>query len=165
MVTSIITEIPISKKGELKFFEVNIPKDVTLCFDPQAVIKGNVIRDIRTIRGRNVAGTIKLQSENIADLYYNGIVTFGSSPVETLLPGYTDVIPDLLNLFFTPYYENDYKPIPQIEAMDSYILYGCYEDLLGAMLNQDVAYAISLTLWTKLKDNDKKASHDTGTGK
>jgi len=152
MVTCVIVEIPVTKKGQLNFFEVNIPKDVTLAFDTQATITGiNGIKDLRRLKGMNVAGIIKLQSENTADLYYSSLLTFGNSPVEALLPGFTDVCGDLINMFVTPYYENDYKPIPSVETIDSYTLYGCYEDLLGKDLNQNISYSVSLCLWTKYK--------------
>ena len=157
MATSIIIEIPVSKKGELKFFEVNIPKDVTLLFDTEASIMGiSRIINIRRLRSKNIAGTLKLQSENTADLHYHSLITYGNTPVESLLPGYTDVSGDVVSLFATPYYENDYKPIPTIEAMDSYTLYGCYEDLLGKEMNQDVSYIISLCLWTEVKEPVKQ---------
>ena len=157
MVTSIIVEIPVSKKGELKFFEVNIPEDVILAFDAEATIVGiSGIKDLRGLKGKNVAGTIKLQSENTADLHFNSLVTFGSSPVEDLLPGYADVSSDLINLFVTPYYENDYRPVPSIETIDSYTLYGCYEDVIGKELNRDISYTISLCIWTKLKQTTKQ---------
>ncbi len=161
MTTSIITDITITKKGELKFFEVNIPGDAILAFDPQAVIKGSGLNDLIAIAGRNTAGLLKLQSENISDLYHSSVVTFGGSDVEPLLPGYSSVVPELLTLFYTPYYQNEFRPIPQLEGVESYVLYGCYQDLIGAMLNADVAYTVSLTLWTKLKTT----GHDTGTGK
>jgi hypothetical protein len=158
MVTSIVTEIPVSKKGELVFFEVNIPKDVTLAFDAEAAIWGiSGIRDLKVLRGKNVAGTIKLQSENAEDLHYNVLITFGSSPVEVLLPGYADVNGELLNLFVSPYYQNNYRQVPSIEALDSYTIYGCYEDLIGKQLNLDITYNISLTLWTKLSVPNKKS--------
>ncbi len=161
MTTSIITDITITKKGELKFFEISIPADAILAFDPQAVIKASSITNFLPVNGRNTAGLLKLQSENISDLYYSSVVTFGGSDVEPLLPGHSSVVPELLSLFYTPYYQNEFRPIPVQEGVESYMLYGCYQDLIGAMLNTDVAYTVSLTLWTKLKTT----AHDTGTGK
>ena len=152
MVTCIIVEIPVTKKGQLNFFEVSIPKDVTLVFDTQATItRIRGIKDLNRLKGRNVAGAIKLQSENNADLYYCSLVTIGNSPVEALLPGLPDVCSDLVNLFVTPYYDNDYRSVPSLETIDSYTLYGCYEDLLGKDLNLPVSYSISLCLWIKYK--------------
>ena len=152
MVTSVVTEIQVSKKGELRFFEVNIPEDVTLAFDPEATIRGSIIKDIRNIKGMNIAGIVKLQSENKADLEYYSVVRVGSSPLEILLPGYVDVVPDLLNLFADPYYENACRRVPSVDAIDSYTLYGCYEDVIGKEMNRDISYTISLCIWTKLKE-------------
>lgn len=142
---SIIVNIPISKKGELYFFQVNIASDIAYLFDMQASITGlsaNVVAN-------NVAGMLKLQSENKADVCYSSLVTFGASPVEALLPGIADVNTELISLFVTPYYENAYREIPKGGTMDSFTLYGCYEDLIGKQLNQNLSYNISLCFWAK----------------
>ena len=156
MVASIIVEIPISKKGEMKFFEVNIPEDVTLVFDTEATIRG--ISDARFIHNANIqiiAGLLKLKSENAADLQFQSVITFGSSPVEDLLPGYAGLPNGPASLPTTPYYENSYKPVPTLNSVDSYTLYGCYEDLLGCRVNTDISYSISLCFWTKVKETAK----------
>ena len=151
MLGSIIVNIAISKKGERYFFQVNVASDIAHLFDMQAAITGisaNVVVN-------NVAGILKLQSENRADVCYSSVVTFGASPVETLLPGIADVNTELISLFVTPYYENNYREVPKGGTMDSFTLYGCYEDMIGKQLNQNLNYTVTLCFWAKTAENKK----------
>jgi hypothetical protein len=151
MLNTIIVTIPITKKGALNFFQVDIPSDVTGIFEIRAEATG--LMPPALLMGKNFGGTLKLQSESSAGLCFSYPVWFGKSPVEGLLPGMADVNDEITSLFITPYYENDCKAVSTIQLKDSYTLYGCYEDAIGLQYGSNLSYTIGLYLSVQLEAN------------
>ena len=152
----VVVKIPVTTRGTLTFFQVSIPADAESIVGIETGIVGINTPGKVNLTGKNLIGTIKLQSEQVADLCYSSQVFFGTGSLETMLPGFDSAPQDLVNLFTFPFAGSTQRGIEQVVINNSYTLYGCYEDLLGKELNQDVSYTISLCLWTKVKETVKQ---------
>ena len=139
--------LPIRKKGEHNFFEINLPSDTRFIIDIEATIIGISHLRSPSFITNNVAGSIKLQSFGRSGLCFSQLLFIGKNPIEKLFPNYSQVNSELYSLLPNCYYENDYKPVPLAGKIESYLLYGCFEDLLGKQLNIDIQYEVHIILW------------------
>lgn len=143
----IAVNIPISRKGELNFFQVNIPDDVKCITGIVAEITGfSVAPDLSK---RSLAGTLKLQSEQNSNICYSCQLFIGSNSVEDVIKGFTYAGGDIADLYPSPYSGSTFRGIQPVRIPNSYIVFGCFEDNIGRQLNQDVAYNVGLHLWTE----------------
>ena len=147
MASTITVEIPIRTKGERSYFQVNIPLSAMRITGIEGfVTKLNLPGGRKNLDG-NVAGTIKLQAENREGLSFITQLWVGDHPVEQLLPGIGSVNDQLVPLFPAPYYFNLYDEKACSRVIDSYMLYGCYQDILGVQSNVDARYLVTLCLY------------------
>ena len=146
MTGTITIAVPVTRKGQRNYFQVNIKQHAISIIGIEAFVSGITLPGGRKMLDGNVAGTVKLQAENRADLSFIVQVWAGQSPVEPLLPGLTEVCDQLIGLFPSPYYLNLYNEKACNRPIDSYMLYGCYQDILGVQSNTDASYTVTLCL-------------------
>ena len=152
----VVVNIPITKKGQQKFFQVSIPKDVHCIAGIATGISGLDGLNINEIAEKYQAGIIRIQAEHIADLCYSTEIFIGESILETEQPGFIDTIDN-------PVAGNGMQ---QVRINNSHTFYGCYVDTLGKIFSRNLSYTISLYLLTERKVQTEKANNDdTGTGK
>ncbi len=146
MTGTITVAVPVTRRGQRNYFQVNIKQNATAITGIEAFVSGIILPGGRKILDGNIAGTIKLQAENRAGLSCIIQVWTGQHTVEPLLPGLTDVCTELTSLFPEPYYFNLYDEQACKREIDSYMLYGCYQDILGVQSNTDASYTVTLCL-------------------
>lgn len=149
MATSMIITIQVTKKGERHYFQVNIPQDTISITGIEATVSGITLPNLMKDLNGDVAGTIKLQAENRPGLSFVAQVWAGAHPVEQVFPGMADLHGEICELFPFPYYCNEYSETTTSREVDSYMLYGCYEDVLGRQLSVDAKYSVALCLHLK----------------
>src|SRR4051794_40865726 len=97
----IAVHIPISRKGELNFFQVNIPDDVKRITGIVAEVAGfNAKPDLSK---RSLAGILKLQSEQSANICYSCQLFTGRNSIEDVIKGFTYAGGDIADLYPSPY--------------------------------------------------------------
>lgn len=143
----IAVNIPVSRKGEMNFFQVNIPNDVARITGIIAEINGfNVAPDLTK---RTLAGTLKLQSEQSLNICYSCQLFIGTNPIEDVIKGFTYAGGDIADLYPSPYSGSTFRGFQPVRIANSYIISGCFEDNIGRSLNQDITYNVNLHLWTE----------------
>ncbi len=146
MAGTITVDVPVRRKGQRCYFQVNIQQNITRITGIEAFVSHIALPGGRKTLDGNVAGTVKLQAENRAGLSFISQVWVGEHPIEQLLPGLEDVNGSLTQLFPSPYHLNLYDEHSCSRPVDSYMLYGCYQDILGFQSNLDAAYTVTLCL-------------------
>jgi len=142
----IAVDIPIRAKGELNFFQVNIPDDVKCITGIVAEIRGyNIVPGAV----RNLAGTLKLQSEQGSNICYSCQLFTGANAIEDIISGFTYAGGNITDLYVSRYSGSTFRDIQPVRIPNSYIVFGCFEDNIGKQLNQDVAYNVGLHLFTE----------------
>ena len=142
----IAVNIPVSRKGELNFFQVNIPNDVNRITGIVAEITGYSIAP--GLNGRTLAGTLKLQSEQNSNICYSCQLFTGTNGIEDVIKGFTYAGGDVADLYPSLYSGSTFRGIQPIRIPGSYVVFGCFEDNIGKQLNQDVTYNVGLLLYT-----------------
>ena len=148
--------VPVTKKGELIFFQVNVPQDVDRIAGIEAGICGITGLDGIELSDKFQAGIIKVQGEHTADLCYSREIYFGAGFLEKTTPGFVDTLVSPVSG----------KGMQELMITNCYTFYGCYEDTLGKQLNRNLSYNIGLYLSTERNTaTEKTIDHDTATGK
>ncbi len=143
----IAVNIPISTKGELNFFQLNLPDDVNVIQGVVADVSGfSVAPDLTK---RTMAGTLKLQSEQQSNICYSCQLFTGANGIEDTISGFTYSGGDIADLYPSVYSGNTFSGIQPLRIAGTYVLFGCFEDNIGKQLGQDVAYNVSLHLYTE----------------
>lgn len=148
MVTSVIAlKVAISRQGQQNYFQVNVPKDTARIIGIETGITGLDGVTPPEITGRQLAGQIRLQAENAANICYSAPVYLGISDLDKQLLGFDPL--------YTGWQQNlhigciDKVPDP-VTIQNSYMLYGNYTDAFGKKLNRDLRYTVGLYLWTEM---------------
>ncbi len=155
MITNVvIAKIPITKKGEQKFFQVIIPKDTDRISGIETGITGislPVGMVANDIAGKQLMGTVKLQAENSANIFYSSELFIGAGQLDTALFGFDGSVPNaaFLNWLATPHAGSAFKDSETLLVKDTAMLYGCYTDAIGKLFNKDITYTAGIYLWTE----------------
>lgn len=145
-----VIAIPITKKGELNFFQVNLPRDIDRIVGMQAGIMG--VENLFQVEERYVAGTVKVQAENVADFCYTADVAIGYTSFEVQAIGANPNYKALGDLFKLRDVDSQLKPL---RIRNSFTLYGCYQDYLIKKLENNITYTFRLYIWTETDEPDK----------
>ena len=151
----VVVKIPVTKKGELNYFQINIPKDVERITGIETGISGLSGVTAIEINDKYLAGIAKVQAENTADLCYSSEIFIGTGILEKTIPGFviTPANQSFYDLLSTP---NSGKAKQKMLIKNSHTLYGCYEDMLGKCFNRNLSYTIRLYLWTEHSEPNEK---------
>jgi hypothetical protein len=141
----IAVSIPVSRKGELNFFQVNIPDDVKGITGIVAEINGFSIAP--DLSKRILAGTLKLQAEQSAGICYNCQLFTGRNSIEDVIKGFTYAGGNVTDLYPSVYSGSTFRGIQPVQISGSYVVFGCFEDNIGNQMDQDVAYNVVLHLY------------------
>lgn len=142
----IAVDIPVYRQGEINFFQVNLPDDVKGIRGIAAEIRG--YDTIPTPGVRNLAGTVKLQSEQLSGICYTCQLFTGESAIEQdVVKGLTYAGGDIADLYPSKSSGSTFRGIQPVRISNSYVVFGCFEDNIGKLMNQDVAYTVSLLLY------------------
>jgi len=142
----IAVNIPISRKGELNFFQVNLPDDVNGITGIVAELRGfSAAPDLST---RTLAGTLKLQAEQNAGICYSCQLYTGKNAIEDIITGFTYAGGNITDLYPSVYSGSTFRGVQPVKIPNSYVVFGCFEDNIGKQMNQDVAYNLGLHLYT-----------------
>lgn len=147
-----VITLPITKKGELNFFQISLPRDIDRIVGMQAGIMG--VENLFEVTERYVAGIVKVQAENVADCCYSSEVAIGRSDFEVQTIGSIASYQPLTDMYLLRDVDSQLKPLL---IRNSFTLYGCYEDFLIKKLNAAITYTIRLYVWTETDEPDKKA--------
>ena len=144
----IAVDIPIYRKREMSFFQVNLPDDVQCITGIVAEIRG--YDTVPTPGVRNLAGTVKLQSEQLSGMCYSCQLFTGESAIEDdVVKGLTYAGGDIADLYPSKSSGGTFRGIQPVRIPNCYVVFGCFEDNIGKLMNQDVAYNVSLLLYTE----------------
>jgi hypothetical protein len=139
-----VKEIRVTKRGELNFFQVGLPRDIARITGVQASISG--ISGLLEIHDRYLAGVIKLQAESAADLCLTAEVSIGQGGLQKSIVGFNTGNSGLLQLFTAPDADSG---LHRLCIRNSYTLYGCYEEMLMKKVNASLPYTIRLFIWAE----------------
>jgi hypothetical protein len=144
-----VITVPVTKAGELNFFAINLPRDIDRIVGMQAGVSS--LNNMNAAYDRYLAGTVKVQAENYADLCYSCEISIGQGSIEKSMTGFTTPDTGLLKLFTLP---NVDTGMHQMQLEGCYTLYGCYEDVLIKALNIPVTYIVRLYVWTETDEEE-----------
>jgi hypothetical protein len=154
----IVEAIPITKKGEVKHFQVRIPENAEFISGIETAVRMKSLPSVVGFavvsdapRGA-IAGELKLQSCEEVNVFYatdavdqsakenfDKIFTPGAFPENVWTHGYKRELEEV-----------------KVDG-DTTVLAGLYRDKMGAMQNRDISYDVFLYVWYKLKT--KKDDH------
>lgn len=143
----IAANIAISKMGELKFFQVNLPGDVSTITGIAGDIRGYSVAPVST--GRMLAGTLKLQSELQAGICYSCQLFTGRNAIEDIIRGFTYTGGNVADLYPSPYSGGTFRGIQPVRIPGCHVLFGCFEDEIGKQTATDTSYIVSIYLYTE----------------
>ncbi len=136
---SITITLPITKKGELQFFQMLIPKDVDRIVGMEVGISGCSGLDPNWPPDRYEVGVLKVQAEQVSNLCFSTEIGMGAGLLEGFTPGFTCAL----------HPPNSGKGMHPVLIRNSYTLYGCYEDTLAKRFGTEMNYTITLVVWTE----------------
>jgi hypothetical protein len=142
----IAVDIPVTGKGEINFFQVNIPDDIKRITGIIAEVKG--FSGVAIV-ARNLVGTLKLQTEQGSNICYSCQLFAGSNAISDSIGGFTYAGGNIADLYPSRYSGSTFRGIQPVRISGSYVVFGCFEDNIGRQLNQDAAYTVSLLLYTE----------------
>ncbi len=145
-----VITIPITKKGELNFFQINLPRDISRIVGMQAGIMG--VENLFAVSQRYVAGIVKVQAEQIASFCYSSEVAIGYTDFEVQPIGSIALYKPLAIPYSLRGVDSQLKPLL---IRNSFTLYGRYEDLLIKKLNAGITYTFRLYVWTETDEPGK----------
>ncbi len=140
----VVVTVRITKANELNFFQVNLPRDIDRIVGMQA--GAMAFDNINPLTDRYVAGIIKVQAENYADLCYSSEMSVGQGAPQTNMTGFNTSKAELLALFSKPDADTG---MHAMRLTGCYTLYACFEDKLIKVLNMPITYTARLYVWTE----------------
>ena len=141
----IAVNVAISRKGELNFFQVNIPDDVKGITGIVAEING--FSAAPDLSKRTLAGTLKLQAEQSSGICYSCQLFTGRNGIEDVIKGFTYAGGNITDLYPSVYSGSTFRGIQPVRINGSYVVFGCFEDNIGRQMNQDIAYNVALHMY------------------
>jgi len=147
MITGIlVSQVIVSKQGQQLFFEVTIPADTTSIIGIETSV--TALQGVSDTGANRMAGNLKLQAENAANLCYSTEVIIGNSPMENTVPGFPALAnPVLTTLWTSPWSGGSYREPETLLVKDCCILYGSYTDEIGVSMGMDITYTVNLYTW------------------
>lgn len=142
----IAAKIFINTKGELNFFQISIPDDVQAITGIVAEIRGFSIAPFPLTR--LLAGTLKLQSEQLADICYSCQLFIGNNGIRDIITGFTYAGGTIADLYPSVYSGSTFRDVQPVRIPGCHVLFGCFEDEIGKLI-PGISYEISLHLYTE----------------
>jgi hypothetical protein len=141
--------LAISRAGEQQYFQLNIPRDVTVI---TGIITSIQLVDVPPVSGTGQVGLLQLQATGKANGCYNSIVKL--EPAAALkgdlgLTAYQAGFSQVNTLMTNGIAQRGLTSPESFQLPPCNSFYGNYRDLLGKGLKKDVRYRVSITLYTQ----------------
>lgn len=140
----IAVDIPIYRKGEMNFFQVNVPNDVKCITGIVAEIRGYSVAPTPGVR--NIAGTVKLQTEQLSGICYSCQLFTDENAFKQSM---TFAGSNMIGLYSLKVSGSTFRGIQPVRIPNTFVLFGCFEDNIGKLMDQDIAYHVNLLLYTE----------------
>lgn len=152
--TVVSHSIPIERRGQQIFFQINLPLDIDRIVGIETAIR--IVDGIKIQYYKSMgAGTLWLQSEGKADVCYCLYVLPERMSMTTTDLGYTAIQAGFREggriLGDAIAQSAGWKPDP-IDLPGCRMFYGSYIDALGIQSSTDVIYHLSIHIWVTLKN-------------
>ena len=145
----LVNQVTVNRQGQQLFFEVTIPADTAGIIGIETSVSALQGIISSTDAGR-MAGRLKLQAENVANLCYNGEVIIGNSQLENSEAGFPALTnPELTSLWTSPWSGGSFREPEILRIRGCSTLYGSYKDEMGIRLGIDLTYTVTLYTWTE----------------
>lgn len=155
LATTVVSHsIPIERRGQQIFFQLNLPLDIDRIVGIETAIR---IVDGMTIPSHRSmgAGTLWLQSEGKADVCYNLYVIPEQKGMTVTDLGYTAIQAGFREggriLGDAVAQSVGWKP-DAVDLPGCRMFYGSYLDTLGVQVSKDILYHLSIHIWVTLKN-------------
>ena len=145
LTTVLVNTITISVPGQRVFFEVRPPDDTIAIVG----IETGIIACAYAVPvgNSNIAGDLKLQSDDKTNRCFSTEVTFGNSRMEEAITGFPMATnPKLTELWTSPYSGGSNREPERLRVESCSVLYGSYSDHLGVS-GAAISYILNIYTW------------------
>ena len=158
----VVKQLVIARQGERHYFQINIPRDAVKIV---AVELGATLKDALDpvppedpswlrIKRNVLVGELSLQTSSVADSFYSTALIQDDANIGVEDFFYDAGLPPLPTFYWQSrqYIHGSKKEADEIILHRESMLYGCYQDRIGATENKDMPYAVMIYIWYEVNE-------------